>query len=80
VQLYYMSLTEISEKFIIKKNTISKAIGAGRLHKAIKKELNISQALSETSTTNIMARIATSLGGLQSISPNFQHVVFNYPV
>ena len=26
-------------------------------------------------TTNIMARIATSLGGLQSISPNFQHVV-----
>ena len=34
-----MSLTEISEKFVIKKNTISKAIGAGRLHKAIKKKI-----------------------------------------
>lgn len=34
-----MSLTEISDKFVIKKNTISKAIGAGRLYKAIKKKI-----------------------------------------
>ena len=83
-----MDRTGVARELNIKSNTISKAVGDGRLHEVKKKECPNSQsstksersieddkALMGVGTTNKLDRIAASLGDLEEVGVNFETIL-----